>query len=149
MNYYDSQKYHAYKDTPIANVFTMQSHGCYITNMAMILSYFNDRAFYPGEMLAFLKEKNYILGDARVYNKGLEDAAGFKLRFDYQVTPKPGEHIYGIRQVYFGPIGHWVIDHPIIPNKIIDPYDGKIKDFNSFAYTGQVRYFMGKPQGRG
>ena len=143
-NYYYSQRFPTYANKPIANGYVMATHGCYITDFAMILSYFNNRPFYPDQILEFLKHKNYVLPDARVYNKGLEDAAGFKLRFDYNITPKPGEHIYGIRQVYFGPIGHWVIDHPIIPDKVIDPYDGQVKDFKEFSYTGQVRFFMGK-----
>lgn len=122
----------------------MGTHGCYITDMAMILSYFNDRPFYPDQMLEFLKRKRYVLPDARVFNKGLEDAAGFKLRFSYRVDPLPGDRVYGMRQVYFGPIGHWVIDHPLIPNKVIDPFDGQVKNYTDFAYTGQNRYFIGK-----
>lgn len=147
--YYYSQKYHAYANKKIANGYIMASHGCYITCFAMILSYFNHKAFYPEQMLKFLQRKGYILPDARVYNSGLEDAAGNELRFDYHETPKIGEHIFGIRQVYFGPINHWVLDHPIIPNKIIDTYDGKVKDYNHYSYTGQVRFFMGKFKARG
>ncbi len=143
-NYYYSQKYGAYAKIPIANGYFMGTHGCYVTCFAMILSYFNDKPFYPQEMLYFLQGKNYVLPDARVYNKGLEDAAGFKLRFSYHVNPKPGERVFGIRQVYFGPIGHWIIDHPLIPNKVIDSYDGKVKNFTDFSYTGQARFFIGK-----
>ena len=146
MDYLYSQKYSGYANKKIANGFTMATHGCYITCFAMILSYFNGRAFYPDNMLDFLQKKGYVLPDARVYNEGLEDAAGYKLRFDYRPTPKEGEITYGIRQVYFGPIGHWVIDHPTKVGKVIDPYDGKIKDYKSFSYTGQARFFMGRPQ---
>jgi len=143
-NYYYSQRYSGYANKRIANGYTMGTHGCYITCFAMILSYFNDKAFFPEEMLYFLQGKNYVLPDARVYNEGLEDAAGYELRFDYNVTPKEGEHTFGIRQVYFGPIGHWVMDHPFEAGKVIDPYDGQVKDYNSFSYTGQTRFFMGK-----
>jgi len=142
--HYYSQRFGAYAKKRIVNGYTMDTHGCYITCFAMILAYFNKADFYPEQMLEFLQRKKYVLRDARVMNSGLEDAAGGKLRFDYRVTPKAGEHTYGIRQVYFGPIGHWVIDHPIIPHKVIDPYDGKVKDLWDFAYTGQVRHFMGK-----
>jgi len=143
-NYYYSQRFSAYANHKIANGYTMATHGCYITCFAMILSYFNNAPFYPDQMLDFLQRKGYVLPDARVMNSGLEDAAGGKLHFDYHVRPRLGEHTYGIRQVYFGPIGHWIIDHPLIPDMVIDPWDGRVKDFEDFAYTRQTRFFIGK-----
>lgn len=144
MDFYYSQRYGAYANKNIANGFTLGSHGCVITCHAMVLSYFNGNPFYPDQMLDFYQRKGYVLPDARVRNSGLEDAAGGKLRFDYNNSPKPGETTYAVRQVYFGPIGHWVIDHPTQVGMIIDPYTGTVKPYKSFVYTGQVRYFFGK-----
>ena len=144
-NYYYSQRFSDYAKKKIANGYTMASHGCYITCFAMILSYFNDSAFYPDQMLAFLKRKHYVLPDARVYNQGLEDAAGFKLRFSYNPNPYPGDATFGIREVKLksGAL-HWVMDHPLLVGKVIDPLDGKVKLYKDFNFTGKNRFFMGK-----
>lgn len=144
MDYYYSQKYHAYAKRVIAAGLTMASHGCVITCHAMILSYFNQRPFYPDQMLDFYQKNGYITPNALVYNSGLEDAAGFKIRFDYQNKPKAGETTYAVRQVYLGNQTHWVLDSPSVVGAIIDSYDGKLKPYKSFVYTGQVRYFFGK-----
>lgn len=120
----------------------MQTHGCYIACFAMILSYFNNRPFYPDQMLDFLQRKGYVMSDARVQNRGLEDAAGFKLKFNYHEYPAP--KVYAIRQVYFGPIGHWVLDSSTQVGMINDPFDGLVKSYKHYSYTGQVRYFMNK-----
>ena len=145
-NYYYSQKYSVYANKLIVPGLTMAKGGCVITNLAMILSYFNDRAFYPDQMLDWMKKNNGILPDGRVKYDVFCKASDNWLRFSYIPNPKAGETTYGIRQVFIGsaPAWHWIIDHPLIPNKIIDPYNGLVKAFNSFSYTGQARYFIGK-----
>jgi hypothetical protein len=145
-NYYYSQRYSGYGNKSIVPGLTMAVAGCFITDYAMILSYFNDRPFYPDQMLDFLKRKHYIQPTGRTEYRGLEDAAGFKLRFSYSNNPKPGEMVFTIRQVYFGkaPDWHWVIDSPTRIGMIIDPWDGRVKNYSDFKYTGQHRYFIGK-----
>ncbi len=145
-NYYYSQRYSGYANKLIIPGLTMSQGGCFITDYAMILSYFNDKAFYPDQMLDFLQSKNYITSTGRAMYQGLCDAAGFKLRFSYTPNAQAGETTYGIRQVYFGhaPDWHWICDHPLIANTIIDPFDGAIKPFNHYSYTGQARFFLGK-----
>ena len=147
-NYYYSQRYGGYASKIIGTIsnhaFTMRSDGCLITDCAMLLSYFNDRALYPDQLLEWLKTHDGLLPDGRLLWNKICEAAGNKLRFSYVPNPQYGEITYGLRQVIFGRFNHWVFDHPIIANMIIDPWTGSALPYNSFIYTGQNRFYLGK-----
>lgn len=146
MNYLYSQRYGGYTNKIIWGNLTMGRAGCVITNLAMILSYFNNRPFYPDQMLDWMQKHNGIMLGGRANYDVFCQAAGNKLRLSYTNNPKPGEIVYTMRQVYFGkaPDWHWVIDSPTQVGKIIDPWDGLVKNYNhEHKYTGQHRYFIG------
>lgn len=153
-NYYFSQRFSAYTNQEIGRIkdrkgnwiiYRMADSGCIITGVAMILSYFNDRAFYPDQMLKWLKEHNGLTSGGAFYWNKLCEAAGNKLRISSKPDPKPGEITYGIRGVYLAN-GHFVIDHPLEVGKIIDPLDGRVKDYNFYKYTGYNTFYLGYKQ---
>ena len=144
-NYYYSQRYSVYANEIIGQPnLTMANYGCLVCDCAMLISYFNDKPLYPDIFLVWLKYHNGLTKDGRLYWIKVCEATNDKLKFSYKPDAKQGEITYGLRQVYFGRLNHWILDHPLIPNKVIDSWDGKVKDYNSFKYTGQNRFFIGK-----
>ena len=144
MNYYYSQKFGGYSSEVITPGPTMGQAGCAITACAMLISYFNNSPLYPDDFLHWLHQHNGITSGGRLYWNKVCEATGFKLRMNSKANPRPEEVTYGIRECLINGSQHFVFDHPTIPNKIIDPYDGKVKDFNSMKYTGKNIFFMGK-----
>lgn len=143
-NYYYSQTFGGYKNFGIGTP-TMGQKGCVVTSLAMILSYFNDKAFYPDQMLSWGRENGMLDDRGNTRFEVFCKAAGGKLRISFVANAQPGEVTYAIREVKLSSgLPHWVIDHPIIPNMIIDSYDGKVKTHNSFNFTGRVYYYIGK-----
>jgi hypothetical protein len=121
----------------------MAEAGCVITCKAMLLSYFNQRDFFPDQMLLWDRANGGILDDGRTVWKKLCEAAGGKLRHTLFNDVQPGELVYCIRKVHFGN-GHYVLDHPEQPGKIIDPLDGRVKPYGTYRYTGENHYYIGK-----
>jgi hypothetical protein len=144
MNYYYSQQYGGYANYGIGEP-TMKQAGCVITALAMILSYFNNRAFYPEQMLSWGRKNGMIDSKGRTRFEVFPRATNNKLRISVYSDCNLGESVYGIREVKLnsGQL-HWVIDHPEIPNTIIDPLDGKVKTYNSQNYTGRRYFYIGK-----
>lgn len=146
--YYYSQRYGGYASKIIGTIgnhaFTMATDGCLITDCAMLLSYFNDRPLYPDQLLKWLQEHRGLTNDGRLLWLKICEAAGNKLRFSLIPNAKQGEVTYGIRQVVFGRFNHWIFDHPLIANKVIDPWDGCVYNYKKYRYTGQNRFFVGK-----
>lgn len=151
-DYYYSQRYGAYARKEIGRakdvkgriiLYKMADSGCVITATAMILSYFNDRAFYPDQMLEWLKKNKGLTSGGAFYWDKLCEAAGGKLRRSITPNPKPDETTYGLRGVYLAN-GHYIIDHPKLIGKIIDPLDGLVKPYNTYKYTGYNNFYIGK-----
>lgn len=146
MNYYYSQKYGAYKNYGIGTP-TMYGAGCVITGLAMILSYFNDRPFYPEQMLSWGRENGMLTDRGYTRFDVFPKATNNKLRISDTNTASEGEVTYAIREcVLDSGLKHWVIDHPIESGKIIDTWNGVVYDFKSkkYKYTGRVNYYIGK-----
>lgn len=144
MDYYYSQRYGGYKDEVIIPGPTMGEKGCLITCCSMMLSYFNNNPLYPEQLLHWLHKHNGLTSDGRLIWSKICEAAGGKLRMNTKPDSKPGEVTYGIRECKLSGQQHFVLDHPRESGKIIDPWDGKVKDFNSQNYTGKNMFFMGK-----
>lgn len=143
-DYYYSQRYGGYKDEVIIPGPTMGEKGCLITVFAMILSYFNNSAYFPEQMLHWLHKHNGMTSDGRLYWQKLCEAAGGNLRMAIKPNPKPGEVTYGIHECKVSGQQHFVLDHPSQVGKIIDPWDGRVKPYNSQEYTNRDIYYMGK-----
>lgn len=144
MSYYYSQKYPVYANNVVPPGATMEQIGCLITAGAMLISYFNDSPLYPDHFLNWLHRHNGLEADGRLRWSAITDATGGKLRYSNKANARQDETTYGLREVLLGNgTLHWVLDHPITPNKVIDPYDGKVKDYNDFSYTRSV-YYIGK-----
>jgi len=143
-NYYYSQQFNGYKDEVIPPGITMGQAGCAITVCAMLISYFNDRPLYPDDFLHWLHKHNGLTKGGRLYWSKVCEAAGGKLRMNTRPNPKPYEVTYGVRECLVNDRQHFVLDHPASAGKIIDPWDGQVKNFNSQRYTGKNMFFMGK-----
>ena len=147
-NYYYSQRYGGYASKVIgtlgSHAFTMGADGCLITDCAMLLSYFNDKPLHPDKFLEWLCGHQGLTTDGRLYWNKVNEAAGGKLRNSINNKPLPGETTYGLRQVIFGRFNHWVLDHPLIANKVIDPWDGQVYDYGKYRYTGRTMFYFGK-----
>lgn len=144
-DYLYSQRFSAYAEQIIGQPnLKMKDFGCVITATAMILSYFKDKALYPDQWLAWLKSNKGLTADGRLYWNKLCEATFNQLRFSYVNKCDPGETTYTLRQVYFGRMNHWVLDSLTQAGMIIDPFDGRVKPYSSYNYSGQHRYFFGK-----
>lgn len=148
MNYYYSQRYYVYAQSIIGwswgRKLTMASHGCLITATAMLLSYFNDRPLYPDQWLTWLLRHNGLTNGGSLIWAKVTEGAGGKLRYSTTPNARPGETTYGLREVKWGSQKHWVLDHPLLPGKVIDPWDGSVKPYlHEHPYTGRVIYFIG------
>ena len=143
--YYFKQTYSVYKNYGIG-LPTMGGKGCVITGLAMILSYINDSAYTPEKMLSWGRENGMIDRNGNTIFSKFCEATGNTFRMSTSDQEADvGETIYGIREVRLkSGLLHWVIDHPIIPHKIIDPWDGKVKGFTSVNPTGRVYFYIGK-----
>lgn len=145
-NYYYSQKYGAYKNFGIGEP-TMEQAGCVITGLAMILSYFNDSAYYPDQMLSWGRENGMLQSNGYTRFDVFPKATDNKLRLDDASNAKPGEIVYSLREcILDNGMKHWVIDHPLEVGKIIDTWNGEVYDFKShkYEYTGRVISYIGK-----
>jgi len=145
-DYLYSQRYGAYANEKFRDPkygLNMANAGCVITCCAMLISYFNDKALYPDQFLIWLKAHNGLTSDGRLYWNKVCEATANKLRFSYKNDVRPGETTYTLRQVYFGRLNHWVMDSPTKIGMIIDPWDGQVKYYSFYRYTGQHRYFHG------
>lgn len=149
-NYYYSQNYGLYAYYGIS-VPTMKDAGCLITSLAMLLSYFNDSAYYPEQMLSWGRKYGMLDAGGRTIFSKFCEAAGNKLRVDVPSNAKPGEKVYTVREINMpNGLQHWVLDHPLEANKIIDPLDGQVKDYGYYRasghgnYTGRSVSYIGK-----
>lgn len=153
MEFLYSQNYSGYKGKIIGSFrdnhgslvnVTMGGYGCLIACHAMALSYFNKKAMYPDQYFDWAKKKGHMTSDGRISTQALTDASGGHL----VLVAKPQGTTYGIRQVDFGPLGHYIFDDPLIPNMTIDPWNGQRKDFKEYIkthpLTGKVFYFSVK-----
>ena len=144
MDYYYSQTFSIYKNYGIGAP-TMGQKGCVITCLAMILSYFNNRAFYPEQMLSWGRENGMLDNQGNTRFEVFCKATGNKLRISVTNNAQPGEVIYAVREILLSNgQKHWIIDHLTQPNMVIDSYDGKVKPYRSFNYTGRAYYYIGK-----
>jgi len=151
-----SQRFSAYKDRPIGwyldhkghtITLTMGGEGCAITCFAMLLSYFNKKAFYPDQMLSWLEANKGITRDGRVYWEALCRAAGGKLRLDTKPAKREGENFcIGIRMMHFGN-GHFIMDNPNQIGMMNNPWTGKIENFSEYEQkypaTGYNFFYLG------
>lgn len=143
MNYYYSQRYPVYEWWGMTNP-TMGQKGCLVTATAMLLSYFNDSAMYPDDWLRWLRQNNGLTGNGNFLWHSLVEATDSKLRYSTKPNAKNGETTYGLRECWLSGQKHWVLDHPLEENKIIDPWDGQVKAYDAMKYTGRVVYYIGK-----
>jgi len=124
---------------------SMESFGCVVADCAMMLSYYFGREVLPSELLNWLNAHEGFTSDGRIYWGKITAFTGGKLRYSPTQDTKEGELTYGFRQVYFGRYNHWVIDHPQLANFVLDPWTGNMMAYTAWKYTGQERFFMGKP----
>ncbi len=143
-DYYFKQTYSAYASYGIGEP-TMGNAGCVITSLAMILSYFNDSPYHPDQMLKWGRENGMLDKGGKTRFHVFPKATDYKLRMMTSPNAKPGEITYAIREVRLkSGLLHWIIDHPTIPGKIIDSWDGKVKDYALQNCTGRAYYYIGK-----
>jgi len=155
--YIYSQRFSAYKNEPIGSyldnkghtiTLTMGGEGCAVTCFAMLLSYFNKKAFYPDQMLKWLKSNRGITSTGLVYWEALCRAAGGKLRVDRVPHMRNDENFcIGIRMMHFGN-GHFIMDNPNQKGMMNNPWTGKIENFSEYEQnwpaTGYNFFYMGK-----
>jgi len=143
-NYYYSQKFGAYKNYGIGTP-TMETAGCVITGLAMILSYFNDSAYYPDQMLSWGRQNGMLDSRGKTRFPVFCEATGGKLRISDVANAKDGEVTFAIREVRLDSgLLHWVIDHPSEVGKIIDTWNGVVYSYNKYNFTGRAYYYIGK-----
>ena len=143
-NYYYSQKYGGYKNFGIGEP-TMEQAGCVITGLAMILSYYNDSPYYPDQMLSWGRENGMLTEQGYTRFEVFPLATNNKLRLSSKADANEDEVTYAIREcVLDSGLNHWVIDHPIQADKIIDTWNGLVYSYTKYNYTGRVNYYIGK-----
>ncbi len=146
MEYIYSQRDPRWRNLYLDNSgLTVDKFGCKVTNDAMIISYFLDRQVLPSEYVRWANEHNLIRNDGQIVRDAICKFTNNALRFSNIPNPAPGEITYGIRQVYFGALNHWVADHPRIPNIVIDPWTGTTMPYGLWRYTGEARFYLGEP----
>ena len=143
-DYYFKQTYSVYKNYGIGEP-TMQQSGCVITGLAMILSYFNDKPYYPDQMLSWGRENGMLTSHGYTRFEVFPKATNNKLRLSTKADAKEDEVTYAIREcVLDSGLNHWVIDSPNVSGKIIDTWNGQLYDYGKYNYTGRVYYYIGK-----
>jgi hypothetical protein len=149
MDFYYSQKYWVYANSIIGysngHPLRMADSGCLITDWAMVLSYFNGKPYYPDMALTWLLRHNGLTSGGLLKFPSMTEATAGKLRYSLTPNAKPGELTYGIRQVKWDSMNHWVMDHPTIAGKVIDPWMGSVKPYlHEHKYTGRNIFYIGK-----
>lgn len=139
-DYYYSQNYGLYKNYGIS-LPTMGGKGCLIVCLSMLLSYFNRSAYYPEQMLSWGRQEGMLDERGNTRFNVFCKAAGNKLRIDNPSNARPGESVYTVREINMtNGLQHWVLDHPNLVSKIIDPIDGRVKDYEYYLNQGHGKY---------
>ena len=146
MDYYYSQQDPRWADEMLGRSrLTMRRYGCVVTGCAIFLSYYWGKEILPGKLLQWLNDHDGFNADGEILWEKICEFANYQLRYSLSPNPKKGELTFGIRKVTWAG-GHWVIDHPRLANKVIDTWDGVVKDYKHFRYTGRNRFFLGVPR---